>query len=348
MTMTRPDVSIAGSGDRADWDAFVCSSDRAEIYHLFAWKEFFGDVFGHDCYYLIARDGVGTTVGVLPLVHLKSHVFGSFCVSVPCFNYCGVLANDPDVFTALVDRARAIREEVKATHIELRHREREESVLPTRRDKVSFRLPLPADEDELWRGFTSKLRAQIRRPGKAGAECEIGGVELVDDFYAVFSRNMRDLGTPVYPRSFFYELVTRFSEESSVFVVRIDGKSVATSLTLGFHGDLEVPFASSLRGYNRLSPNMLLYWSMLKYGVSEGYCTFDFGRCSVDSGPYRFKKQWGAQAESLAWHYILDQPGDLPQLNPENPKFRLAVNLWRHLPLSVANRLGPQVVKHLP
>ena len=133
-----------------------------------------------------------------------------------------------------------------------------------------------------------------------------------------------------------------------IFVVEREGVPVASSLTIGFRDTLEVPFASSLRQYNRFSPNMGLYWSMMRYGIGHGFGVFDFGRCTVDSGPYRFKRQWGAEPKDLVWHYILTKPGELPLINPDNPKFRLAVNLWQRLPVAVANYLGPQVAKHLP
>jgi hypothetical protein len=132
-------------------------------------------------------------------------------------------------------------------------------------------------------------------------------------------------------------------------------KPVAAGYTLGHRDTLEIPSASSLREFNRYSPNMLLYWSILQYAVAEGFKTFDFGRTSIDSGPYRFKKQWGALKKQwgalpsgLSWHYILQEGKALPRINPDNPKYRLAVNLWRRLPVPLANLIGPQVVKHLP
>ena len=320
----------------------------SQVYHLFGWKELFENVFGHTCYYLIARDESSRAVGVLPLVHLNSQLFGNFFVSVPVFNYCGILAESDGVFLALTEKAKDVASRAGATHVELRHRDNVQSQLPSRRDKVGFSLALPESEDDLWRSFSSKLRSQIRRPEKEGVNYLQGGVELLKDFYRVFSHNMRDLGTPVYPVKLFRDICTRFDDQVTIFVVKHEGTPVASSLTIGFRNTLEVPFASSLRKYNRFSPNMGLYWSMMRYGISQGFGVFDFGRCTVDSGPYRFKKQWGAEPKDLVWHYILTEPGELPQINPDNPKFRLAVNLWQRLPVAVANYLGPRVVKHLP
>lgn len=341
-------VVVASDADQSDWDTMVDSVESAEIYHYFEWKHFFENVFGHNCYFLLARDSDGRACGLLPLVHLKSRVFGNFLVSTPYFNYCGLLANTTDACKALAEHAATLAGELGATHVELRQRADLLLDIPSRKDKVSMQLALPDTGDELWSGFRPKLRAQIRRPQKEGAICVRGGIELLGDFYDVFSRNMRDLGTPVFPREMFAQIYQRFPDQVDFFVVRIGEKSVAAGYTLGHRQTLEIPSASSLREFNKKSPNMLLYWSILKFAIERGYTIFDFGRTSLDSGPYRFKKQWGAKPSDLAWHYILADGEELPQINPDNPKYRFAIKIWQHLPLPVANFLGPQVVRNLP
>ena len=341
-------VSKAADEDRDDWDAFVDRSAAAEPYHPYAWRSVFERVFDQRCYYLMARDAGGAVVGVLPLVQLKSLLFGNFLVSVPCFSYAGVLAEDEPARNGLIDAARELAAEVGAKHVELRHKENTRVDLPFRDDKVAMVLELPPSADELWKQFSSKLRAQIRRPTKEGAVCEQGGVEYLDDFYSVFSRNMRDLGTPVFPKKLFRTICESFPETTRIFVVKLDDQVCAAGITYGFRNRLEIPSASSLREYNRVSVNMLLYWSVLQYAIGAGYTAFDFGRSTVDAGTYRFKKQWGAQPEQLHWHYCLADDMELPRLNPQNPKYQLATRLWSRLPLPVANALGPRIVRNLP
>jgi len=159
---------------------------------------------------------------------------------------------------------------------------------------------------------------------------------------------MRDLGTPVYPRSLFAAALSEFPQETRIFVVRHAGGPAAAGFVLGNRGTLEIPWASSLRRFNALGVNMLLYWAVLEYACAAGYRRFDFGRSTVDSGTYRFKRQWGAQPEQLHWHYWMRDGGAPPVLNHSNPKFKLAVSAWQRLPLSVANRIGPLVARNLP
>ena len=139
-----------------------------------------------------------------------------------------------------------------------------------------------------------------------------------------------------------------FADRSRLFVVRHRGAPVAAAFVIGYRGRLEIPWASSLREANSIGVNMLLYWNVLEYACRERYAMFDFGRSTVDAGTFKFKKQWGAQPHQLYWHYWIRGGGQPPVINPSNPKYRLAVAAWQRLPLPVANRLGPWLVRNLP
>jgi FemAB-related protein (PEP-CTERM system-associated) len=220
--------------------------------------------------------------------------------------------------------------------------------LPARTDKVNMILLLPESPEALWQSFTPKLRAQIRRPQQEDPQVLQGGAALLDDFYSVFSRNMRDLGTPVYGKNFFRTILETFPQSCYIVVIRHSDRPVAAGFLIGHRDTLEIPWASSLREVNRLSMNMLLYQEALKLAIARGYRQFDFGRSSRDSGTYRFKQQWGAQPRELHWHYWLADDSELPALNPDNPRYALAIRLWQRLPLQIANALGPRIVKNLP
>ncbi len=348
QTEVQVTVELVTDCKSEDWNRFVESSVNAEIYHLYEWRHIFEQVFNNDCYYLIARGQSGDVQGLLPLVHLKSWIFGNFLVSVPCFNYCGILSDQDIVRNELLRAAKRQADCLGAGHIELRHRDHFKLDLPFRDEKVSMQLTLPETAKDLWKSFKPKLRAQIKRPQKEGAECIDGGIELLNSFYKVFSQNMRDLGTPVFPKALFGQMCERFPASTRIFVVNLRGQPVAAGITIGYRQMLEIPSASSLREFNRYSVNMLLYWSVLKYAIGKGYRQFDFGRSTVDAGTYRFKKQWGAVPKQLMWHYSLAEGVGIPVLNPANPRFKLATALWRRMPLWAANSLGPHIVRNLP
>jgi serine/alanine adding enzyme len=344
-----PRLTVAAVDDSAaaDWDAFVAGESTASVYHGYAWRRLVHTVFGHQTLYFAAREGA-QVVGVLPLVRLKSRLFGDFLVSVPYFNYGGVLARSAQVSDELLRHAVQAAQLMGVSHIELRHREAGQYELPMRTDKVSMLLELPATAGALQKALPSKLRSQIKRPLREGVTCTFGGEELLDSFYAVFAENMRDLGTPVYPRRFFSAILQTLGERARIALVHLKGSPVAAALLITHRGTTEIPWASSLRRVNGIGVNMYLYWSVLEFAVQQGSAVFDFGRSTLDSGTFRFKKQWGAEPLQLHWHYWLKGGGELPRLNPSNPKYRLAVAAWQKLPLPVANWLGPHLVKHLP
>lgn len=341
------DIKITRLGEQtAAWDRYVESNKAASVYHLAAWREVIHRAFGHASTYFYAHAADGTIKGVLPLVRLKSRLFGDFLVSMPYFNYGGAIADHPQIEAQLVAHANMYAKTLGVSHVEYRD-DIEKADAPARTDKVNMLLALPGDEEALWQSFTPKLRAQIRRPQREDIAAILGGIELLDDFYTVFARNMRDLGTPVYAKSFFARILEAFPAQSRLVIVRLAGKPVGAAFLIGYRDMLEIPWASTLREVNHLGVNMYMYWEVLRHAIAQGYRMFDFGRSSVDSGTYQFKKQWGAAAKQLYWHYWLNG-GELPALNPSNPKYKLMINTWKRLPVWLTRLIGPPIVKNLP
>jgi FemAB-related protein (PEP-CTERM system-associated) len=335
----------ADVGER-EWDDFVASCPSATGYHRWCWRGVFERAFGHETIYLAARRGPGI-VGVLPLVCFRSRLFGRFLVSLPFVNYGGVLASNDEARHALVERARQEANRRRAHHVEMRHTTRQFPRLPAKEHKVAMTLPLPAGEDAAWKGFDNKVRNQVRKAQKSGLEAVVGGRELLDEFYAVFARNMRDLGTPVYSWRLFEEVLQNVPDALAC-VVRLGGTPVAAGIAVGYRDSIENPWASSLREHRALCPNMLLYWTMIGEAIRRGYRVFDFGRSTPNEGTYHFKKQWGAVESPFYWEYVLTRGETLPDQSRENPKFSLAVSAWQRLPLAVANLIGPRIVCNIP
>jgi serine/alanine adding enzyme len=332
---------------QAEWDGFVHANASATAYHQWGWREVFTGVFGHQCVYLAAKER-STIVGVLPLVVFDSWVFGRFGVSLPFVNYGGVISESDVAAEALLAAAGEVARSRRLSHIELRHVQARFPRLPAKHHKVAMNLALPGDHDGLWQQLDRKVRNQVRKAEKSDLTVTVGGAELLPDFYSVFAHNMRDLGTPVYSSRFFAAILTHFPDTCRVFVVRQGSRAIAASMTVRWRDTLEVPWASALRDFRALSPNMLLYWAMLKHAVEIGCRTFDFGRSTPDEGTFHFKRQWGAEPTPVSWEYVLAEGTALPDQSPKNPKFRLAIEAWKRLPVPVATMLGPAIVRSIP
>ncbi len=337
-------AAVAADVDAPEWDRFVTAHPDASGYHAWAWRDVFARAFGHESIYLVAREGA-RIAGVLPLVFIDSVMFGRSLTSLPFLNYGGIAAESADVADLLLAAAAEVARDRRCGHIELRHVRRQCLRLPLKQHKVTMKLEIGNDT---WERLDRKVRNQIRKAQKSQLASESGSGELLDEFYRVFARNMRDLGTPVYGRRLFDEVLRAFPDRAQVHVVRLRGEAVAAGIAYRTAGTVEVPWASSIRTFNHLCPNHLLYWSIIEEAVRAGAKTLDFGRSTRDEGTYKFKEQWGARPTALHWEYHLADGRPIPDATPANPKFRLAIALWKRLPLRVATLLGPRIVRAIP
>ena len=239
-TMARA-YRIAREDEYPLWDAFIANHPEGSLYHLSAWGRIIKAAFGKR-WYLIAAYENDTICGGLPLVHMKSWMFGNFLVSMPYFNYGGVVAEGREHYKGILKTAVVLSERLEASHIEFRHLNHCYDELSVREDKTSMWLHLPATVDELWKTFSSKLRSQIRKGEKNLLKVTVGGSELLDSFYNVFSRNMRSLGTPVYGRAFFKLILEQFPDTARIVIVhRSDGDPIASAFLLGYKDRMSYP-----------------------------------------------------------------------------------------------------------
>lgn len=336
------------SEDGRAWDAYVSSHGNSTNYHMYGWREIIEKSFGHKTYYLAARGNDNEICGTLPLVYFKSALFGKFLVSLPFFNYGGILHSSDQAEAALFEASREIRKELDAVYFEFRHLYRNDRVTATKEHKVTMILDLESNEEMQWKSLNSKVRNQVRKAEKSGLKVITGQSDLLDEFYEVFCRNMRDLGTPVYSKSFFQNILEKFTKNSRIISIKLGERTVASGILLWFRDTLEVPWASSISDFRETCPNNLLYWEAIRFAIQKKLARFDFGRSTPEGGTYRFKKQWGAQPVQLYWQYLLEDGKKLPELNPDNPKYRLAIKMWQKLPVAVTKILGPPIVRNIP
>ena len=353
-----------------EWDRYVLNHPNSNLYHLSGWQNVIEKTYGLKTYYLMAIKSdlramsqqlpANEIVGVFPLVHLKHFLFGNSLISMPFFDMGGILADNEDAEKALLSESMKLARRLKAGHIELRHDKALpwiDRVNPTNSTnsltiamnshKVRMLLDLPESSEELMKSFKSKLRSQIRKPLKEGLKSKVGGLELLDDFYDVFSTNMRDLGSPVHPKRLIKNVIQEFPKSCRIITVCNESHTMAGSVIVGFKKTLENPWASALREFSRLSPNMLLYWSMLEYACSQGFGVFDFGRSSPAQGSYKFKEQWGAKPTQLHWHFIVLNGGVVDEELDQKSRFEKAIRYWQKLPVPLTRIIGPMIRKHI-
>jgi serine/alanine adding enzyme len=350
-TISRTDVRLLTGSALAEalprLTNFVERGPTAHPAHDPLWLYILKDGLGQVPYAFEAvRDG--QTVGYLPLSFIRSVLFGRFLVSLPYLNTAGVHAVDDAARGALIENAANLAGELDVRHLELRHEQPISHPLlnGTRSNKVHMRLDLPDFPGPLWERFPAKVRNQVRKGEKSGLSVHWGGLNLLNEFYAVFSTNMRDLGTPVYSRRLFQSVLRYLAGDAELCIVRQGPTPVAGALLVHGKGITEVPSASALREYNSLCPNMLMYWHLLDRAIQRGQSVFDFGRATKDGNTYKFKKQWGAVESPAVWQYRLK--GNAADLRADNPKYGRFIRLWQRLPVPVTRLIGPPIVRGIP
>jgi FemAB-related protein (PEP-CTERM system-associated) len=336
----------------AGWDEYVDRHPQASVYHRSAWPRAVANLFRLESYFLAAHGADERLCGVLPLVRQKSLLFGDRLTSLPYFNYGGALGDDPATRRALMERAAALCRELGADQLEFRDVEPPPVDWPVRTDKVTMVLDLPDSVEALDRQLGSKLRSQVKRALREQPELRVGGAELLDDFYMPFCEVMHELGTPVYPRRFFEALLAAVPSACTLVSVRIDGQPMGAAWLVQHRHTMEIPWAATAAAAKPLAVNMFLYHEVLKLAVTRGLARFDFGRSTVDSGPYRFKKQWGARPVQLHWAQWTPRTGATGSETTKPPEsggfMSRATVAWSRLPLGIANRLGPLISPKLP
>ncbi|HEX5385593.1 MAG TPA: FemAB family XrtA/PEP-CTERM system-associated protein [Gemmatimonadales bacterium] len=332
-------------GEGGEWNARVRAQAGWTHFHLYEWRGVIERVFGHECVYLGARDGQGALTGVLPLVRVRSRLFGHYLVSMPFVNYGGPLGDEESV-RALADHALALARDGAVKLLELRSRVQLPIALPVSHRKVTTLLDLPADPDALWKALGAKLRSQIKRPQKDGVEVRFG-LDQVEPFFAVFAEHMRDLGTPTQPKALFQAAADAFGEDAWFGCAYLGGRAIACGAGFRWGGEFEMTWASALSAYNRVAPNMLLYWEFMRRAVAERVGVFNFGRSTPGAGTHRFKRQWGSRDEPL-WWYQHARGGTTGTPSPDDAAYAWGPRLWRRLPLPVATALGPRIVRCIP
>jgi len=328
------------------WRRVVEESAEANLAHAPEWLPIIQRAYGHDPFYLSAEDDQGGSA-VLPAFVVRRPFFGSVVTSMPFLDSGGPCGSSPALSRILIEHLIAEARGIGARSIELRCSKRIDIGIRPAEHKVNMTLPVPADVGRLWGQLDKDVRYQIRKAERSGLTIESGGAEKLTAFYDMFAVRMRDLGSPVHAPGFLAAVVDHFGSRARVLLVRKDGMTIGGLIALAFKDRLTVPWASCLKEHFSLCPNMLLYWEALRAACAEGFRRFDFGRSSRDTGPYRFKCQWGAQEEPLFWYTIPIAASAARSTSDHRGGTAFLSRTWQHLPLSVTRQVGPRLRGYL-
>ncbi|MBA3033116.1 MAG: FemAB family PEP-CTERM system-associated protein [Gammaproteobacteria bacterium] len=342
------EVKQLDSGDRAAvvrWEAFVAVAPAATFFHRAGWQNVLRDIYRHRTCFLYAERN-GSVVGILPLAQINSLLFGNALIALPFAVYGGVVSSDPAAITALEAEAERLAREFGVAHLEYRNIDAHHSDWPTQDLYVTFRKEILPDEEANLQAIPRKQRAMVRKGIKNGLRGEIDA--SADRFFALYADNVHRHGTPAMPKLYFDALLREFGEDCEVFtVVDAMGTPVSSVISFYFRDEVLPYYAGDAECARALAANDFKYWELMRRACLRGLKVFDYGRSKVGSGSYSFKKNWGFEARPLHYEYRLYTCADIPQNNPNNPKYKLMIAAWRRMPIALANFLGPFIVRNL-
>jgi len=330
--------------DWVRWDNFVMAAADATFFHLAGWQKVVEQAFGHATYYFFFEQD-GEIVGILPLVHINSLLFGNSLVSNAFCVYGGIVANDAQAFDALREKAQQLARELGVDCLEMRNRRQQHADWPHKQLYVTFRKQLDPDIEKNLNAIPRKQRAMVRAGIKAGLVSVID--QDVERFYRAYSESVRNLGTPVFPKRYFQILQRVFGDACEILTVEHEGKPVASVMSFYFKDEVLPYYGGGTDAARDLKGNDFMYWEVMRRAVEKGCRVFDYGRSKLDTGSYRFKKHWGFEPEPLYYEVDLVKAKQIPEINPLNPKYRLFISAWKRLPLPISQVVGPWLAKDL-
>ena len=340
---------LLDAAGEAAWDAFVAAHPDGTFFHRAGWRRAIEQAFGHRTHYLLTeRDG--TLTGVLPLVNVRSLLFGNTLISVPFCVYGGPLAADRESFTALVEAATVLLSRTRASALEFRPLAEpppgwlDDAAWTVRDDLyVTFRKPIEADDEANLKAIPRKQRAVVRKGIERGLTAAVG--RDTDGLHRIYAESVRNLGTPVFARRYFRILADIFGPDMDVLTVRNGTDDVAAVMNFYWRDEVLPYYGGGTTAARACHANDFMYWEVMRHAAARGCRLFDFGRSKAGTGSFAFKKNWGFTPAPLRYRFRLAPGASVPDHNPLNPKYRLFIAAWKRLPLPVANLLGPHIVR---
>jgi FemAB-related protein (PEP-CTERM system-associated) len=330
--------------DYSRWDDFVKENNEATFFHQSGWQEVISKAFGHDTYYIYVEHN-GLITGILPLVHIKSLLFGNSLVSIaPCV-YGGIIANDDVSYSALDQESCRLANVLGVDYLEMRNQVQKTPERPYKELYVSFSKELDSDVEKNFLAIPRKQRAMVRK----GIEAGLNSVRDndVDRLYRAYSESVRNLGTPVFSKKYFETLKEVFADQCEILTVLHNGHLVASVMSFYFKDQVLPYYGGGTELARNLKGNDFMYWEVMRRAVEKGCKVFDYGRSKIGTGSYSFKKNWGFNPKPIFYEFYLVNAKIMPDINPLNPKYKYFISAWKHLPLAVSQWVGPWLSKDL-
>ena len=344
MTMSSIQIRLMRPEDHRRWDRFVLTCPAATFFHRAGWQSVIERAFGHKTWFYFAELD-GAIIGVLPLAQIKSRLFGHSLCSLPFCVYGGVASESAAAELMLTSQAEQLATALKTSYLEYRNLQPSHADWVGKDMYVTFRKVISSDEEQNMLAIPRKQRAMVRKGIKENLLSEID--QDVERFYHAYASSVHHLGTPVFSKKYFCILKEVFADDCEILTITQNKQIISGVLSFYFRDEVLPYYGGGTARARAVAGNDFMYWELMRRACTRGVRVFDFGRSKRGTGAFDFKKNWGFEAQALHYEYRLFTIDSLPDNSPLNPRFQMFIKVWQRLPLSIANFVGPHIVRNL-
>ena len=335
-------VDFGDATEVARIERFV-AENGGSVFQRPLWLSAIAEGTGNPPYGIVVERGT-TLSGWLPLTLVHSPLFGRALISSGFGVGGGMLFSRERDINLLAQAVTELAHRLCVPSIELRDATAPDDWDTIEGKHANFARDLAEDDEAQLLAIPRKARAEVRKGFANDLTITVGSREQDRAaHYAVYAESVHNLGTPVFPRSLFDAVLDRFGADADILTVSHGGRPTASVLSL-YHNGTVMPFwgggTFAARG---LRANERMYYELMLHARRKGCTRFDFGRSKTGSGPFSFKKNWGFEPEPLVYR-IWSAPGsEARNIDPTDPGYSAKIELWKRLPLALANRIGPVI-----
>ena len=334
------------------WADFIAGHPSASIFHTPAWLEALRRTYGFaPALVTTSPPGSPLTNGIV-LCRVASRLTGRRLVSLPFSDHCRPLVDDPADLSALFETLGRTREAEGWKYVEIRSLSDPAGTNGLAGGFVPAQafhfhtLDLDPSLDELAAGMHRDcVLRKIRRAERDGLRLEEGrSPPLLRQFYGLQLKTRRRQRLPPQPFAWFRNLAGCLGEQMTVRVASLEGRAVASIITIVHRETIVYKYGCSDRAFNRHGGTQLLLWGAIREARSRGLKRLDMGRTDCgQQGLVDFKERWGAIRSTCAY---LRFPASEAQHRPGG-RLRFGGGLLALLPDSLLSVAGSALYRHL-
>jgi len=299
------EIKIVKDINLEEWNELLLNSREATVFHTKEWIEVLMKTYhNYEPLYIIANEN-GKVIGGMPVFDDKRFGVHNF-LSMPLSTYGGPVSLDADamVVESILRKFSKLGEKLNPGLLRVIDLSKKCDVLKSfafhERKFSTHILDLNCSLDYIWTNkINKKTRNEVRQSQKR--EVTVESVKNKVDVhlcYEMITNLAKRHNTTPLPFELYDNLFKIMPKSGLVRweVAKYKNIPIANCIYFTYKDKMFYWMNASYKEYQNLRPNDLLVYSMIRWGVENGYKYCNFGASPPEAkGLIRFKESWGAE-----------------------------------------------------